>query len=139
MRITGPKRSSQVSTKAKTGGSAAASGSFSVSESGGANAAASAGSVRSLTAVDALISIQEVPDATARRAKAIARAENILEMLEEIKIALLSGALPRSRVTKLTRLVEEARGVEADADLSGVLDEIDLRARVELAKLENAA
>ncbi len=139
MRITGPKRSTQVSSKPKAGKSSAAQGSFSVSDGAKTNASKGAQSTRSLTAVDALISIQEVPDATARRAKAIARAEGMLDLLEEIKIAILSGGLPRSRVTKLTRIVEDVRGDVAGEELSTVLDEIELRARVELAKLEKAA
>ena len=139
MRITGPKRGTQVSAKPKTGDAAASRGAFNISEGAKANASQGAQAVRSLTSVDALISIQEVPDATARRAKAIARAEHMLDLLEEIKIAILSGAMPRARVTKLTRIVEDARGEVASEELSGVLDEIELRARVELAKLEKAA
>jgi hypothetical protein len=139
MRITGSKRSTRVSSKPKAGDAKAAQGGFAVPDGGKAQAAKGAQAARSLTAVDALISIQEVPDATARRSKAIARAEDMLELLEEIKIALLSGALPRSRVTRLTRIVEDARGDVGSEGLSTVLDEIELRARVELAKLEKAA
>lgn len=139
MRITGPKGNSRVSAKPKTSGKSTSGASFSVSGTGPTAPAKSAGAVRSLAAVDALVSIQEVPDATARRARAIARAESVLEVLEEIKIALLSGSLPRSRVAKLTKLVQDLRSEDEDEGLSQVLDEIDLRARVELAKLEKAA
>ena len=139
MRITGPKRTTQVTAKSKAGRSEAPKGGFNVS--GGDKTAGTKGAqtTRPLAAMDALISIQEVPDATARRAKAIARAEDMLDILEELKIAILTGALPRSRVTRLTRIVEDARGEVAGDELSTVLDEIELRARVELAKLENAA
>lgn len=139
MRISGPKQNSPVSNKQKAGGSAAASGGFKVGGGARPGAAKGAQGVRSLAAVDALISIQEVPDATARRAKAVARAEDILDLLDEIKMALLSGAMPRSRVGKLTRIVEDARNDVSNEHLSGVLDEIELRAKVELAKLEKAA
>ncbi len=139
MRITGPKRNTQVSAKPKSGGAAASQGGFSVADGAKAAASKATQAARPLTAMDALISIQEVPDATARRAKAIARAEDMLDILEELKIAILSGAMPRSRVTRLTRIVEDARGEVAGDELSTVLDEIELRARVELAKLENAA
>ena len=139
MRITGPKGNTGVSSKPKTSGKSASGSSFQVSDANAPASAKNVGALRSLAAVDALVSIQEVPDATARRAKAIARAENILEVLEEIKIALLSGSLPRSRVARLTRLVQDLRSDEEDEGLAQVLDEIDLRARVELAKLEKAA
>lgn len=139
MRITGPKRNTQVTAKSKAGKSDAAQGGFNVAEGTKAPAAKGAQAARPLAAMDALISIQEVPDATARRAKAIARAEDMLDILEELKIAILTGTLPKSRVTRLARIVEDARGEVSGDELSTVLDEIELRARVELAKLENAA
>jgi hypothetical protein len=95
--------------------------------------------MQSLTAIDALVALQEVPDATARRSKAVQRGEDMLELLEDIKIGLLSGGLSMSRIVKLTRIVEDRRNDLADGDLKTVLDEIELRARVELAKLEHAA
>lgn len=139
MRISGPKRNTTVSAKSKAGGAASASGGFKIAGGAKPSSARGAQGVRSLAAVDALISIQEVPDATARRAKAVARAETILDLLDDIKLALLSGAMPRSRMTKLTRIVADARSDVSSEHLSGVLDEIELRAKVELAKLEKAA
>jgi len=139
MRISGPKRNTTVSAKSKAGGAASGSGGFKIAGGAKPSSARGAQGVRSLAAVDALISIQEVPDATARRAKAVARAEMILDLLDDIKLALLSGAMPRSRMTKLTRIVADARSDVSSEHLSGVLDEIELRAKVELAKLEKAA
>ena len=139
MRITGPNRNTRISAKPKAGESSTASGAFKLGGGNKSEASQGASASRPLTAVDALISLQEVPDATARRAKAIARAEDMLDLLEEIKIAVLSGGLPRSSLTKLTRIVGDGRAELPNEELSGVLDEIELRARVELAKLEKAA
>ena len=138
MRISGPNRNTRISSKRKTGDASASSGAFKVGDKAQTGASQNASASRSLAAVDALISIQEVPDATARRAKAIARAEDMLDLLEEIKIAILSGGLPRSKLTRLTRIVGDGRAEIPNEKLSGVLDEIELRAKVELAKLEKA-
>lgn len=139
MRIGESKRSTQVSSKPKAAGSGASQGTFAVDGSAKSSAAKGTTSVRALAAMDALISIQEVPDATARRSKAIARAQDMLDLLEEIKLAILTGALPRARINKLARIVAEVREDVGEEGLTHVLDEIELRARVELAKLERAA
>ena len=70
---------------------------------------------------------------------AIARAETILDILDDLKIALLEGRVPRERLAQLLRLVErrrESHSAFIDPRLAHVLDKIELRARVELAKYE---
>ena len=63
-------------------------------------------------------------------------AEDLLDGLEEVRNALLDGALPRQRLDELVRLVRMRRERVLDPRLADVLDEIELRCRVELAKLE---
>ncbi|MCH9020057.1 MAG: hypothetical protein IIA73_06805 [Proteobacteria bacterium] len=59
----------------------------------------------------------------------------MLDRLDEIRHALLFGAIPRHRLLALQREVREKRVAVADPRLNQLLDEIDLRAAVELAKL----
>ena len=89
----------------------------------------------SLTAVTSLIALQEVPDALAGRAKAARRGRDMLDLLDEVRDGLLSGAVSRATLTRLVALVQIKREEFVDPGLSAVLDEIELRARVELAKL----
>lgn len=89
--------------------------------------------------VDALIALQEVPDAMAERKRAVQRGEDMLDLMESIKIGLLSGGLAMLQIKKLTKLVESHDSDALDPELKSVLEEIELRARVELAKLERAA
>lgn len=63
----------------------------------------------------------------------------MLDQLEEIRVGLLTGAIPRDRLEALDRLVQENRGQVVDPRLGEILDEIELRARVELAKLDTQA
>ncbi len=60
----------------------------------------------------------------------------MLDRLEEIRVGLLTGSIPRDQLEALDRLVREQRGQVADPRLGEILDEIELRARVELAKLD---
>lgn len=138
MRITGPNRNARVSPSSKSAGKSRATGDFKLGQSDNTSSTSTTQGTRSLAAVDALIALQEVPDATAQSAQAVERAEDMLDLLEEIKIGLLSGALPRSRMINLARMIEQRRADVEDAQLAGILDEIELRAKVELAKLENA-
>ncbi len=63
------------------------------------------------------------------------RGVEILDRLEEIRRGLLLGAVPKERLGELARMVREKRERGADPVISRLLDEIELRAEVELAKL----
>lgn len=89
----------------------------------------------SLGPVDALLALQEVPDALVGRARAQRWGEALLDRLDALRLAILTGSLRRVDLERLTRIVAEQRDLVDDPRLAGVLDEIELRAAVELAKL----
>lgn len=92
--------------------------------------------VQAPAAIDALLALQEVDDATERRAKAKKRANNILDRLDEIRHGLLMGSISPHNLQQLrSQIASEHLDVD-DPQLKALLDEIDLRAQVELAKLE---
>lgn len=92
-----------------------------------------------LAAVDALLTLQAVPDAGDGRKRAVKRASHMLDLLEDIRIGLLEGLIPRMKLESLLRIVQLRRDDVGDPRLNGVLDEVELRARVELAKYGRAA
>ena len=85
--------------------------------------------------VDALLAAQELPDALAERRKARARGETILQRLDAIRLGLLAGTIPAGQLNELARVVRDHREQVMDPQLREILDEIELRAEVELAKL----
>ncbi len=85
--------------------------------------------------VGALFALQEVPDAMARRRKAMARAGKMLDRLDSLQLGLLEGAIDPASLAELASAARSAREETGDPALQGVLDEIELRAAVELAKL----
>ncbi|MGE4277978.1 MAG: flagellar assembly protein FliX [Magnetospirillum sp.] len=88
-------------------------------------------------AVDALLVAQAVGDATDREARQrhIRHAEDILDKLEELRHGLLLGTVPESKLVQLADMVRSRKEACPDPRLAALLDEIELRAEVEIAKL----
>jgi hypothetical protein len=110
---------------------------------GGQSAAAAApatsvAGVSSVMGVEALIALQDVESATERRRRSVSRAGRLLDELDGLKVALLGGDLSTSQLDRLGRAIREQRSATDDPQLEGLLDEIETRAAVELAKLELA-
>jgi hypothetical protein len=89
--------------------------------------------------VDTLLALQEVDDPLARRQQAVKRAYDILDLLDSIRLGLIAGGIPQRQLSALVDLVESRRDSFVDPQLSGLVDEIELRAKVEIAKLEQAS
>jgi hypothetical protein len=106
--------------------------------SGPSQAAPTAG-VSLVSSLDALIALQDVGGPLERRRRAVSRAGRILDVLDDLKQALLDDGLGPQDMERLRRAVRDERLGTDDPNLEGVLDEIETRAAVELAKLEQAA
>jgi hypothetical protein len=91
-----------------------------------------------LNGADAMLALEEVADATERNRKARERGSAMLDRLEAIRIGLLDGVVASETIAELGRLVRDRRDGAGDPRLAGLLDEIELRAAVELAKLEQS-
>lgn len=89
--------------------------------------------------VDGILAVQEVPTATDGRSRGIKRGYSILDHLDDIRLGLLTGSIPRKRLVDLGQEIKETRDTVIDPHLSAILDDIELRAAVELAKLEKTA
>lgn len=102
-------------------------------------APAAVGGVSALASLDALLALQETPGPMERRKRAIRRAGGLLDALEQVKLSLLEeGADPRHALDRLRSMSRDARDGTEDVGLENLLDEIDVRAEVELAKDEMA-
>lgn len=85
----------------------------------------------------ALLQIQEAPGEAPTQA-VLRRANDLLDRLNELRLALLAGAIPASRLQALREALAARREAGCDPALAAVMDEIELRAAVELAKLGHA-
>jgi hypothetical protein len=112
----------------------AASGSFAVSDQEEAHPTTSAPALRMVGGIDALIALQGVEDQAERRRRSVKSGRNALDVLEELKVALLGGTLDESTLMRLKASAAGLKAQSGDPGLDGVLAEIELRVEVELAK-----
>jgi len=139
MKITGPNGTGPA-TGAR-GSRPAGAGGFQLPDLGEpAGPASTAGPARvaGVMGVDALLALQDVGGPLERRRRAVRRAGRLLDVLDEIKLALLDGGLTMDKLERLRRALREERALTDDPKLDGVLEEIEVRAAVEAAKLEAA-
>lgn len=96
-------------------------------------------SVSGVVGVAALLALQDVESPTERKRRSVKRAGRLLDELDGLKVALLGGELSQAQLDNLARTIREQRAGTDDPKLEAVLDEIETRAAVELAKLDYAA
>lgn len=142
MKISGPGQIQSKSLKKTSKQRSSGAGEFSskLASSGSADASPNVGGAAPLTHLDALLSLQEVPDSTEGRSKGLARANEMLDLLEEVRKGILLGAISESNLRNLADMARNQRekageSLESDDQLREILDDIELRAEVELAKL----
>lgn len=87
-----------------------------------------------VNAVSALLSIQEVDDSTEGRRRARRRADDLLDRLEELRLALMLGEVPLAQLENLAQRLAQRQGSVDDPQLAQIINEIEIRAAVELAK-----
>lgn len=109
-----------------------------VGEAGGAVPSSGVNRTAGVMGVGALLALQDVGGPLERKRRAVRRAGRILDVLDEVKLALLDGNLSLGQLDRLRRAIRDERGLTDDPKLEEVLDEIELRAAVEIAKLERA-
>ncbi|TNE66496.1 MAG: flagellar assembly protein FliX [Alphaproteobacteria bacterium] len=137
MKISGPGQVQSKSIKKTSSkkGTSGASFAGALSDAAPASASHSVGGASPIASVDALLALQEVPDATQGRSKGLKRANEMLDMLEEVRKGLLLGAIPAANLRTLADLARNQRGKSGDPRLDSIMADIELRAEVELAKL----
>lgn len=98
--------------------------------------AAPTDAVAGVGSLDALIALQAVDDPLTRKRRAVNRAGRLLDVLDQVKLALIGGEPSPETLQRLAATVREERGGTDDPALQALLDQIETRAVVELAKME---
>ena len=83
--------------------------------------------------IDAILALQAVEEPLTGKKKAFRRGVSLLDLLDDIKADLLIGRVSAERLDRMVAMLAEMRERSLPG-LDAVLDDIELRVRVELAK-----
>jgi hypothetical protein len=140
MKIEGP-RAADATRKSdktrKTSGSTSDFSSFLDTESEGTADVAAAPAMGGIGALIAAQAAEDPLEGRTRR-RMQDRAEKVLDALDDVHRGLLSGSLSTVQMERIAQSVTVQREKVNDPRLVEILDQVDLRAQVELAKLEMA-
>lgn len=101
----------------------------------------SVGAATGVAGLDALLAAQTVGDALqddGKKRRAAAHGNDILDKLEDLRMAILSGNVSKAKLIELAQMLRDKRETGLDDALNRILDDIELRAQVELAKLSSS-
>lgn len=107
---------------------------FSLGEQAPTRQSGAAGTLRAIPTLDALMALQGVEDLTQRKKRAVAKGRSALDALDLLKVGLLDGSVDRPTLARLKVVAEGLTEQTGDAGLDQIMQEIDLRVAVELAK-----
>jgi len=106
-----------------------------LSEDDTSNTVKSAG-ISSFTPIMNLTAIQELEGGEEEKKRQIDRGKNILDNLEDIRREMLLGNISAITAKRLADQVRSRKATFLDPALEQILKEIEVRAEVELAKIE---
>ena len=133
MRIYGP-NGTTLGTPASSAKRTSSSG-FSLPDATSTAEARATSAPKATANIDALLALQGIEeDPVERRRRSVQRGKGALDVLDDLKIGLLSGNFDASTVSRLRDAAANLKSSSGDPGLDAVLSEIELRVEVELAK-----
>lgn len=102
----------------------------------GGEAAEHAQATGGVGAVDSILAVQQTAEATDHRSRGLMMdyGNDLLDRLEQIRVALLAGTISKDRLQDLARRLREQKSKSDDPKLNDLIAEIELRVEVEIAK-----
>jgi hypothetical protein len=90
------------------------------------------------SSLSGMLALQEISDEEIRRKKLVKQGDDMLDSLEQLRRKLLLGVLPMQTLHDINNQLSLQKQTVADQRLIAIMEEIELRTAVELAKLEMA-
>ncbi|MEZ5691690.1 MAG: flagellar assembly protein FliX [Rickettsiales bacterium] len=88
--------------------------------------------------ISGILSLQELSDEEINRQKSVKYGNDLLDTLEQLRKRLLIGTMSMDTLRNIKTQLSKQKQNVMDPHLLSIIDDIDLRAAVELAKLEVA-
>ena len=140
MKVEGPSKAEKATKTGKAGKVGKTNSTFDDMVAGAAQETVPAVATQAINKVDALLAVQGAEDPTERaaRRRMRERGDSILRKLDNIRLGILTGNLSVDEVISIADTVASHREQINDPEMTALLDEIDLRAQIELAKMKKA-
>jgi len=141
MKISGFGSVGSTSSSKRTGGTSSTA-SFAdllaAAEAGDVAHTAPTSDIAATAALNNLLALQEISEEDIQRKKLAQHGNNMLDVLEKLRTRLLVGTLSPQLLVDLGRQIAIQKQMVTDPKLNALIEDIELRAAVELAKLERA-
>ena len=143
MRVTGYGTIRPATTTRRTGAASSSSGSsfadvLAAAQGEGAGASTHISDVAATAAMGGLFALQEITEEEKRRSRWIKRGKDMLSSLDKLRAQLLMGEIPAHMLSELAENLAQEKEEITDPRLMMIIEDIELRVAVELAKLEMA-
>jgi hypothetical protein len=133
MRIFGPNGTTLATSSGAT--RKTSSGGFMLPDLGTAQETRATLAPKQTANIDALLAMQGIEEElTEKRKRSVTRGKRALDVLDELKLALLSGKLDANMANRLRDAAAGLKQSSGEPGLDAVLSQIELRVEVELAK-----
>ena len=100
----------------------------------GSGMAQDSGGISGAEAILATQNVGDFVDDAPRRKRLTEFADDILDRLDELRSGILLGEFPKDHLAELAQKLRQKRLQSADPELNEIIQEIELRAEVEVAK-----
>jgi len=130
------KPGSNVRRSSSTGGTSSFSDVLSAAQSEGLFSASEASDVSATASLSGLLALQEISEEERRKQRLVKQGKNMLDTLEDLRQKLLIGEIPSHLLGDLERSLSAQKEGISDPHLLMIIEDIELRVAVELAKLE---
>lgn len=134
-RVGGAKEASSTKRRGKAGdGDSFAD---SLREAQGTSSAGAATETSTVAAADAVLAAQSVGDSlddAPTRKRLMSFGGDVLDRLDELRVGILLGRFPKEQLADLAQRLRQKRQESTDPRLNEIIQEIELRAEVEIAK-----
>ncbi len=140
MKVQGPSEAGKASKSKKSNKTSGSDSRFGEMVSSGVKSSAGVAATQSISKVDALLAVQGIDTATEKgaRGRMKKRGDQILRQLDNIRLGILTSDMTMGQILDVADIVASHRENITDPELTGILDEIDLRAQIEIAKARKA-
>ncbi len=139
MKVTKSEGSKGVSSSRKAGKSAGDDSGFAdaLRDVAGSDATEHAQTTGGVGSIGSILAMQQVADSTDHRSRGLMMeyGNDLLDQLDKIRMAILSGSISKDRLQDIARRLRERKISSDDPLLNDLIDEVELRVEVEIAKL----